>query len=57
MIQPAGAPPATESYKIPLVNKLRNDMPRSVPRKGLGTIPAMPRPKFLTALANFAFGE
>ena len=57
MIQPAGAPPASESYKIPLVNKLRNDMPRSVPRKGLGTIPAMPRPKFLTALANFAFGE
>lgn len=27
------------------------------PRRGVGTIPTLPRPKFLSALANFALGE
>ncbi|MFO0791025.1 MAG: glycosyltransferase family 2 protein [Pirellulales bacterium] len=36
---------------------LRNDAPRTTARKGVGQIPTLPRPKFLTALANFALGE
>jgi Glycosyl transferase family 2 len=56
MIQPMGTPPAA-SYDVPLVTTLRDDAPRTTPSKGLGRIPAMPRPKFLQALANFARGE
>ncbi len=36
---------------------LRSDAPRSQRNSGIGQIPSMPRPKFLTALANFALGE
>jgi glycosyltransferase involved in cell wall biosynthesis len=57
MVQPVGAAPAAGSYNVPLVTRLRSDAARSAPNKGLGKIPSMPRPKFLTALANFAFGE
>lgn len=36
---------------------LRNDSPRTAARKNVGQIPPLPRPKFLTALTNFALGE
>ncbi len=36
---------------------LRKDSPRNARKPGVGQIPTMPRPKFLTALANFALGE
>jgi hypothetical protein len=57
MIAPLSTPPAAEVYDVPLVTTLRNDAPRTTRGTGLGRIPAMPRPKFLTALANFALGE
>jgi cellulose synthase/poly-beta-1,6-N-acetylglucosamine synthase-like glycosyltransferase len=36
---------------------LRSDAPRTTNRSGIGQIPPMPRPKFMTAIANFALGE
>ena len=38
-------------------NTLRSDSPRNAGQPGVGRIPSLPRPKFLTALANFALGE
>jgi hypothetical protein len=38
-------------------NTLRSDSPRNSRATGVGQIPSLPRPKFLTALANFALGE
>lgn len=38
-------------------NTLRSDSPRNARKPGVGEIPSLPRPKFLTALANFALGE
>ena len=38
-------------------NTLRSDSPRNASQPGVGKIPSLPRPKFLTALANFALGE
>jgi hypothetical protein len=35
----------------------RSDAAPSADRQGIGRIPPMPRPKFLTKLANFALGE
>jgi cellulose synthase/poly-beta-1,6-N-acetylglucosamine synthase-like glycosyltransferase len=37
--------------------KLRSDSPRNVRKSGVGQIPLTPRPKFLTAITNFALGE
>jgi hypothetical protein len=36
---------------------LRSDTPRTTNSSGIGQIPPMPRPKFMTAIANFALGE
>ena len=36
---------------------LRSDAPRTTSKSGIGQIPPMPRPKFLTAITNFALGE
>lgn len=36
---------------------LRSDAPRTTSKSGIGQIPPMPRPKFMTAIANFALGE
>lgn len=35
----------------------RTDLPHAVANGGIGQIPPLPRPKLLTALADFAFGE
>jgi len=36
----------------------RSSSPKAdMPRQGVGTIPALPRPKFLSVLASFALGE
>jgi hypothetical protein len=36
---------------------LRSDSPRNGRKNGVGVIPILPGPKFLTAIANFALGE
>lgn len=36
---------------------LRSDVPGATHKPGVGHIPALPRPKFMTAIANFALGE
>jgi glycosyltransferase involved in cell wall biosynthesis len=38
-------------------NTLRNDSRRAAKPGSIGEIPALPRPKFLRAVANFALGE
>jgi hypothetical protein len=38
-------------------NMLRSDSPRNASKSGVGQIPSLPRPKFLTAIANVAMGE
>ena len=38
-------------------NTLRSDSPTNAGKSGVGQIPSLPRPKFLTAIANFAMGE
>ncbi|MCC7476304.1 MAG: glycosyltransferase family 2 protein [Pirellulales bacterium] len=38
-------------------NTPRNENPLHQRKAGIGEIPAMPRPKFLTAITNFALGE
>lgn len=56
MMMPATTP-ADEDVQSVVATTRRNDAVRAVEREGIGTIPRMPRPKFLTALANFAMGE
>lgn len=49
---------AFANYDLPTqTNTTRNDSPRDSRQKSVGQIPALPRPKFLTAVANFALGE
>jgi hypothetical protein len=36
---------------------MRSDAPSKARAGGVGVIPPLPRPKFLTALTNFALGE
>ena len=49
---------AFEEYDKPSApTTLRSDSPNNSRAKGVGVIPPLPRPKFLTALANFALGE
>jgi glycosyltransferase involved in cell wall biosynthesis len=38
-------------------NVLRSDAPRTTSKSGIGHIPPLPRPKFMTAIADFALGE
>ena len=42
---------------MPTSAKLRSDSPRKANKSDVGQIPSLPRPKFLTAIANFAMGE
>jgi hypothetical protein len=45
---------------LPVAEPARNDAIRAAHvahREGLGQIPRLPRPKFLSALATFALGE
>jgi glycosyltransferase involved in cell wall biosynthesis len=49
---------AFAEYDMPTASStLRSDSPRNTRAVGVGQIPSLPRPKFLTALANFALGE
>ena len=41
----------------PVASAPRTDASHAAARPGVGQIPPLPRPKFLTALAQFAFGE
>ncbi|MEX0643170.1 MAG: glycosyltransferase [Pirellulales bacterium] len=53
--QPAELP---ERHREPAqVNEPRTDAPHCTRRSGMGQIPQLPRPKFLSALAEFALGE
>lgn len=47
---------AFESYERPATT-MRSDAPSKARTGGVGIIPPLPRPKFLTALTNFALGE
>jgi len=47
---------AFESFEQPGAT-MRNDAPSKARANSLGVIPPLPRPKFLTALTNFALGE
>jgi hypothetical protein len=48
----------TEPYREPAgANEPRTDAPHFNRRTGMGRIPPLPRPKFISALAEFALGE
>jgi glycosyltransferase involved in cell wall biosynthesis len=58
MITTAPVDEAFEEYEMTAAtNSLRNDSPAATRRSGVGHIPQLPRPKFLRAVANFAWGE
>jgi hypothetical protein len=48
--------PAADQLVKPVANAIRSESPSSRP-SDIGTIPTLPRPKFLSALAEFALGE
>jgi glycosyltransferase involved in cell wall biosynthesis len=47
---------AFESFERPAAT-MRSDAPSKARAGGVGIIPPLPRPKFLTAITNFALGE
>jgi hypothetical protein len=53
--QTSASQPAVEATSVVSVPQTRR--PHMAAQQGVGQIPPMPRPKFLTALAQFAFGE
>jgi glycosyltransferase involved in cell wall biosynthesis len=58
MVEPLPFEEAFAEWEAPAANNtLRNDVPRAARPGSIGEIPAMPRPKFLRAIANFALGE
>jgi len=58
MVAPLPFDEAFAQWNLPAeTNTLRGDMPRKAPKGSVGEIPPLPRPKFLTAIANFALGE
>lgn len=58
MVEPLPFDEAFAEWDVPATaNMLRNDPPRAAKLGSIGEIPALPRPKFLRAIANFAMGE
>ncbi|HEX3600721.1 MAG TPA: glycosyltransferase [Lacipirellulaceae bacterium] len=58
MVEPLPFDEAFAEWEAPMpASTRRNDSPRKANVGGVGQIPLMPRPKFLTAIANFALGE
>ena len=58
MVEPLPFDEAFAEWDVPAAaNTLRNDSPRTTKPGSIGEIPALPRPKFLRAIANFALGE
>ncbi len=56
LITPTASAEIQENDRAPTTTPLRTD-DSIPPRRHVGRIPALPRPKFLTALAAFAMGE
>jgi glycosyltransferase involved in cell wall biosynthesis len=49
---------AFEEYEMTAATtSLRSDSPAATRKTGVGQIPQLPRPKFMRAIANFAWGE
>ncbi len=58
MVEPLPFDEAFAEWEAPATsNTLRNDPARTAKPGSIGEIPALPRPKFLRAIANFALGE
>jgi Glycosyl transferase family 2 len=58
MIASAPVDQAFEDYEMTAATKsLRGDSPAATRKTGVGQIPQLPRPKFMRAIANFAWGE
>ena len=58
MVEPLPFEEAFAEWEVPAAaNMLRSDPPRVAKPGSIGEIPALPRPKFLRAIANFALGE
>ncbi len=58
MVEPLPFDEAFAEWEAPAAtNTLRKDPARSARPGSIGEIPALPRPKFLRAIANFALGE
>jgi len=58
MLATAPVDKAFEDYEMSAAtNSLRSDTPAVTRKPGVGQIPQLPRPKFMRAIANFAWGE
>ncbi|HEX4415850.1 MAG TPA: glycosyltransferase [Lacipirellulaceae bacterium] len=58
MVEPLPFDEAFAQWEVPTTTNIRrNDTPSKPGAVGVGRIPAMPRPKILASLANFALGE
>jgi glycosyltransferase involved in cell wall biosynthesis len=58
MVEPLPFDEAFAEWDLPAAtNTLRSDPPRVAKPGSIGEIPALPRPKFLRAVATFALGE
>lgn len=56
-LTPQSDDPIEEKRELAATTEPRTDAPHYKRRTGMGQIPPLPRPKFLSALAEFALGE